>query len=514
MTFDADVAVVGSGLNGAWAAKVLSERGLSVIVLEAGPTRTLGKDVTGEAYAFNGKPPPEEVRARHAVVQNQLWFHEGNAHLFADEIEHPVVHPDDAPFAWVRSRQVGGRGILWARVALRMSDHEFFAARADGIGPSWPFGHDILAPHYAAVERRLGVAGAPGGGPTLPDGVFEAPLELSPAEHQLRERMAARWATRRIVERRVLSPTTVGKGGWPAFTAQGSCLSDALETGRVDVRSDAVVTRIEADGATATEVRYLDRRTKTEHSVRARAYVLAASTIETVRLLLLSKSPRHPAGLGGSSGLLGRGVMDHVGLRLIGFLGNAAPVTAPPEKLCGAYIPRFTNVPGGEPADFARGYGVFVTLQPGPRADLAIFGACGEMLPHDDNTVTLDATITDVDGIPAPRVTCRLHDNERRMLAHQEQTLRELAGLLDVRIHQVGPPLVPGELIHECGGARMGDDRSRSVTDSGGRLWDAPNVLVVDGASWPSGGYQNPTLTMMAVTDRSCSLLADELLAR
>jgi choline dehydrogenase-like flavoprotein len=513
VTVDADVVVVGSGLNGGWAAKTLAERGLSVIVLEAGPRYSLGAEVTEAAWAVAHDPADDETRRRRPVMSQQMYFHGGNAHLFADEVDHPLTHPDDASFVWIRSRQVGGRGVLWARVALRMSDHEFFAARRDGIGPAWPFGHAELDEHYAAVERRHGVAGANGGGPTLPDGIFLPPLELSPAERELVRRVPEVWPTRKVIAKRVILPARPGTGEWPSFTPQGSCLGDAEQTGRVEIRSDAVAFHIDSEGPgpEATAIRYLDRRAGAERIVRARAFVLAASTIETVRLLLASRSRRHPGGLGGSGGWLGRGIMDHVGLQLIGQIPDAAPMDLDGARMCGAYMPRFSNVPGGEDADFARGYGVILTLQPALKPDLAILATCGEMLPYRENTVSLDDTVVDADGLPAPRVECRLGDNERRMLLHQEKTLRELAALAKLRVLHVTPPLVPGQFIHECGGARMGTERESSVTDGFGRVWDSPNVVVVDGSCWPTGGYQNPTLTMMAIARRSSLALANQL---
>lgn len=511
MGVDVDVVVVGSGLNGAWAAKVLAEEGLDVLVLEAGPELDFGRDVGPAATSPGGPPATDEARARHPAASALMSFHRANAHLFADERAYPMTAPDDAPFNWIRSRQVGGRGVLWARVALRMSDHEFFASRSDGLPGVWPFGHDELAEHYAAVETRHGVLGTAGGGPALPDNVFAGPAELSPAEAHLAELVAARWPARRVIPRRVI-PTAGDATPWPPFTPQGSVLGDALASGRVTVRPGTVASRVEpsADGREVT-VRHLASEGGAEGAVRARAVVLAASTIESVRLLLLSSSPAHPGGLGNARDLLGRGLMDHVGLRLVGTL-PAAFADAPPVA-GGGYVPRFTNVPGGESTDFARGYGIIVNLQPPARRDLAVLATSGEMLPYASNRVTLDPAVRDALGLPAPHVACRLGDNELRMVEHQRATLRELADALGVQVLAFDGPLPPGTMIHECGGAPMGDSPDRSVTDPWGRVWEAPRVVVSDGACWPSGGYQNPTLTMLAATRRSALRLAGDLRA-
>jgi choline dehydrogenase-like flavoprotein len=69
----------------------------------------------------------------------------------------------------------------------------------------------------------------------------------------------------------------------------------------------------------------------------------------------------------------------------------------------------------------------------------------------------------------------------------------------------------PGMFVHEVGGARMGSDPKSSVVDPFGRCWDVPNLFVTDGACWPTSGWQNPTLTEMAITARACALATDEL---
>src|SRR5262249_33706667 len=150
--------------------------------------------------------------------------------------------------------------------------------------------------------------------------------------------------------------------------------------------------------------------------------------------------------------------------------------------------------------------------------------AAGEMLSRPENRVTLDPDRTDTWGIPVPHVACTPSANEAAMAADQLEAMREMAGaaglearsppsgrLLDsaaVRLWRSGlvapdGTFVPGSAVQEIGGAPMGKDRRSSVVDEFGRCWDAENVFVSDGASFPSGCWQNITLTIMALTVRA-----------
>lgn len=498
-----DAIVVGSGACGGWAAKELTEQGLEVALLEAGP----------ELPADGEDAPP--APGRQAIQERCYAFEPGTAHLFVDDVENPYSHPDDAPFEWIRSRQVGGRLPLWGRMCLRMSDRELKAASHDGVGEDWPISYADLAPYYDRVERFLEVCGTAEGLPGIPDGPFATPPRLSAGELHFKDAVEGRWPERRVTGARI------------ALAPNDATLVAARASGRLTLRADSVVSRVlvGADGR-ARGVAYVDRLSGAEREVEARAVVLCASAIESTRLLLNSATPDHPDGLANSSGVLGHYLMDHTyGIGLDGVLPQRAR-GAEQASSFGCVIPSFRD--GAESGvDFLRGYGVELQVRTpiaGRLGRLRRLGrregggywmrSFGEVLPRFENEVTVDPAETDAWGIPVARIACRYGENERRMALDQRRTLLEMAEAAGLEVEQEYPELAPpGLSIHEIGTARMGSDPEDSVLDPRNRAWDVPNLYLTDGACFVSGGFQNPTLTMMALTVRACDDLAARLVA-
>jgi choline dehydrogenase-like flavoprotein len=341
---------------------------------------------------------------------------------------------------------------------------------------------------------------------------------MTAGERRLREMVEARWPDRRVLNSRGVPARIEGDGpaDWPRNTSQRGALAAALETGRVVLVPDAVVREVllSANGARASGVRAIAAGTRQVYDLQARAVVLAASTLETTRLLLNS---RNGDGLGNSSGTLGCFLMDHP-VRAVSEEVPDLPAlaTPPPQKGPDAIvIPRFCNLRGRD-STFAGGFGIWGGVQrdvvpPGQvaRNGRILLIAYGEMLPRPDSRVTLDPSVVDCFGIPALHIRCGWSDNERAMIRQMDAALAETVEAIGASLTAPLPSPHPGGMVHEVGTARMGRDRRRSVVDPHNRLWDVENVLVVDGACWPSSGWQNPTLTMMAITARACSHLAD-----
>jgi choline dehydrogenase-like flavoprotein len=507
MTDSYDVIVVGAGATGGWAAKALTERGLSVALLEAGPLLA----------PQGGGSSPAVWDARRQPVQARCYaYGEETAHLFVDDVDNPYTHPPDKPYSWIRSRLVGGRLSLWGRMCLRMSDLEFKAASHDGIGVDWPVTYAELAPYYDQVERFLGVTGTVEGLAQVPDGCFLEPPPLSPGERRLKQAVEQRWSTRAVIPARM------------AQAPAGAMVESALASGRLTLHSDSVASRVlvGADGARAEGVAFSERESGAERELRARAVVLCASAIESTRLLLNSATEQHPDGLANSSGALGRYLMDHTyGVGIDGF----APAAGRPSEVAsfGCLMPAFRNVTE-DGVDFARSYGIELQVTPmagGLRSRLRNRGraagsrfwirAFGEVLANPENRVTLDPGKTDAWGIPAAHIECVYGENERRMAADQIACQREMVEAAGFEVTGVHPDLdMPGLSIHELGTARMGSDPASSVLDPHNRSWDVPNLLVTDASCFPSSGSQNPTLTMMALTVRACEGLAGKLARR
>jgi choline dehydrogenase-like flavoprotein len=124
--------------------------------------------------------------------------------------------------------------------------------------------------------------------------------------------------------------------------------------------------------------------------------------------------------------------------------------------------------------------------------------AITEDLPDDSNTVTIDPDLTDSHGIPAPRVTYRLGDNSRKMLAHAIERAKEAltaAGAVETSAE----PLFREAGWHLMGTARMGKDPATSVVNERGQSHDVKNLFIVDGSVFVTAGAVNPTSTIQAL---------------
>lgn len=402
---------------------------------------------------------------------------------------------------------------MWARLAPRMSDFEFHAASRDGHGADWPIGYADLAPYYDRVEDVLGLDGEVDGLAQLPDGRYRAPHPFTDEEREFRRKVEARWPDRRVIQARVIRQQ-LRQPPLPLLQAEA--------TGRLTLRPNSVVRRIvcDANSGRATGVEFADRISTRLEEVRGRHVFLCASAFESVRILLNSHSTRHPHGIGGTSGTLGRYIADHLFLRRNGRVQSDRGIDPVPVRdpfdfadSHGFYIPSFRNIEGPS-AGFAPGYGLCGSIgRVGPVWWMGVFG---EMLTRKQNRITLSPTKRDTWGVPAAHIEFTLGANDRALIADAQRTLDEiidaaglarrsfdhLKGLVERRSFNDGVAR-PGLAIHEIGGARMGSDPASSVVDPLCRCWDAPNVIVSDGACFASGGYQNPALTIMALSVRA-----------
>ena len=525
-----DAIVVGSGASGGWAAKELTEKGLKVLLLEAGRTIVPEKDFP--------LPPPTERRLLSRAVSSLsgqsiqarcAGFNEKTRDFFVNDRENPYTTPSGKPFNWFRGRQIGGRLHVWARMALRLSEDNFKGASRDGYGVDWPISYGDLAPYYDKVETFLGLHGSHDGLAALPDGKYIRPHNLTCSEAAFKRAIEHQFPERRVISARVVPHS---RERIP-LTIQA-----AQRTGRLVVRSDAVVSRVSVDQKTgrATGVCFIDRMTRKASEVRGHSVVLCASTIETLRILLNSASSRHPQGLGNSSGRMGHYFMDLV---LAGLGGPLPGESVHPQngeepdpfdfgQANGFYIPWDENQ-GSLQRGFLRGYGIQGAV--GRNTPTWYLLAQGEMLPRFDNKVTLDPHRTDAWGIPVAQIDCTFGSNEKAKIADQVAMLKGMAAAagFTVRMPPSGNLLeriafrvwrkrllspygafLPGTAAHELGGAGMGDDPKRFVLNRFNQCWDAPNLFVTDGACFVSGCCQNTTLTIMALTARACDYLAGE----
>ncbi len=548
-----DALIVGSGASGGWVAKELCEAGLEILMLEAGPPRIPTRDFTEHVWPYQLKYRGFNNQAallEKQPIQRLCYACDDYGHqFFVDDHENPYTFPDDKPFMWIRGRQVGGKTFCWARESYRFSDYEFKAASRDGYGEDWPFSYKELEPYYDLVESFIGVSGSREGLEQFPDGKFLPPMNLSCGGRLAKEVIEKKFGWRVMPDR--VANLTVEHNGRPACHYCGTCergchtasyfnspsvtLPTAARTGRFTLVSDAVVSHVttNAEGK-ATGVAYIDRSSRAAHEARARIVVLAASALESTRILLNSRAPRHPNGLGNSSGALGHYLMDHFTLEGGGgFLPALKSSRREPEgRPCGFLIPKFVNAGKNVNKNFLRGYRMdgdgsqslyeHAFSTPGFGAELrrkvkqeipVYFGMMvqGDCLPRFDNYVELDPAKKDAWGIPALRIHASYGENDHAMAKAMRHDLMEILDAM--KVENPRPPReglsLFGKNIHECGTARMGGNPKTSVLNAFNQMHDVKNVFVTDGACFTAEGPYEPTLTIMAISARAAHYIAE-----
>jgi choline dehydrogenase-like flavoprotein len=551
-----DVIVVGSGASGGWAAKRLSEAGVHVALVDCG--RPHGDEDFTEhkpAWELKYRDRADTLMRQTRPIQKDCYAcMEYNAHWFANDLEEPYSTPEDKPFSWQgRLRVIGGRTNVWGRQSYRLSEQDFKAKSHDGYDADWPLSYADLAPYYDIVEEYVGISGQNEGVPELPDGKFQPPMPMTCAETRLRTRVNQKLGrtvtigrtanlTKPINGRQAChycGPCERGCVTHSYFNSAFTTVADALKTGKCTLIPNAMAWKVLTDPDThrATGILYIDRNTREAKEVHARAVVLCAQALESVRILLNSANREYPNGLANSSGALGHYLMDHHSVA--GAFGGFAdlepdkPQEGGPNRPNGIYVIRFRNTPNGpQQKDFIRGYGFqggggsrFNFDAPGygaaykkalltqPQSGVSL-GGFGETLAKFDNFVEIDPSgAVDTFGIPIVKIHMKFGDNELAMMKDMAATAAEMleaAGAVGVNSY-VQPNPVPGWGIHEVGIARMGDDPKTSVLTQFCRAHDIDNLYVMDGSAFVSIACQNPTLTIMALAVRSTDHLLDEM---
>ena len=510
-----DVLIIGSGASGGMAAYVLAQKGIKCLMLDAGPKLDLEKHrelraVYDLPYRGFGKPG----RFPHVTQASEF-----NANVWADEKQNPYTYDPKDPYFWVRIRLLGGKTLLWGRASWRLSDYEFKCRNHDGYGDNWPVSYSNLAPYYDRVEPIMRVAGRNEGFPQIPDGKL------------LEDKSANSVSVQRFVDsaKRLNVPTTKSRIAIGRLASSVNLLlPPALETGNLSIVPNAVVREITLDKNTGkvNGAYFIDRVSKREYHVKARVVIVGASCLESTRLLLNS-------GIANSSGVLGHYLFDQ-------FYVKSTVQAVVPEAIGGkasrnlmgggGYIPRFRNLTTKEKG-FLRGY-AFDFGSGGTPSPAVVpgYGAAwksklremqgasfslttmGEVLPRRENHVRIDKDIKDAWGIPSLHISAKYTENEFTMAKNAMETADELchgAGFQVLARHSQMVP--PGESIHELGTCRMGSDPKTSVLNGYNQSHDIKNLFVVDGSAFVSGGSQNPTLTILALTMRASEYLAEQM---
>jgi choline dehydrogenase-like flavoprotein len=552
-----DVCVVGSGAGGGMAAHVLTKAGAKVVMLEAGPQWDSATDSAMFKWPYEsprrGAPTPE----RH--------FGEFDGCIGGWSIEgEPYTVETGQQWHWYRARMLGGRTNHWGRISLRWGPDDFRRKSVDGLGDDWPIAYEDLKPYYDRLDQLVGIFGTNFAAerhlPNEPDGIFMPPPK--PRCYELLIQQASEKLGIPCVPSR-LSILTQPLNGRAQCHYCGQCgrgcsthsnfsstsvfLPPALATGRLTILTGAMAREVTTDASgKATGVAFVDTATGADRRVRAKLVVLAASTCESARIMLNSRSAQHPNGLSNSSGTLGKFLTDSTGLSVSGFIPRLMDMPPHNEDGTGGmhlYMPWWAN---SKTLDFPRGYHIEIgggrhmpgygfgggihRLPPGGGYGTALkgdyrryygsmvgFAGRGEMVPNDGTYCELDRKAVDKYGIPVLRFHFEWSDHERKQAKHMQQTFRSIITEMG------GTPLgdapgadedygleAGGRIIHECGATRMGSDPGASVLNEWCQAHEAKNVVVCDGGPFVSQADKNATWTIMALAMRTSEHLADE----
>src|SRR5579863_2091883 len=550
-----DVCVIGSGAGGGTAAKILTEGGLSVALLEAGPPVNPGKDFKMLMWPYELPHRGIGVGGRAAenfgefLAPNGAWQIEGE----------PYTSAPGSNFQWFRSRIVGGRTNHWGRIALRFAPIDFKSATRDGLGDDWPISYEDLSPYYDKVESYIGVFGTRENVSSAPDGVFLPPPKPRCTD-LLFKKACDKLGIICIPSRLAILTKSVngrlpchycgqcGRGCVTAsnFSSSQVMIPPAMKTGKLTMVTGAMAREVllGKDGK-AEGVSYIDKATRTEKRVNARSVVLAASACESARLLLNSKSGQFPNGLANSSGVVGRYLTDSVGSGGWGIIPQLEKM--PPHNHDGVggmhmYIPWWKfdrkndflrgyhiefgggrEMPGVGNFDglceYYEGYGAGLKQKCREMYGTFIgFAGRGEMIPNPNSYCEVDPNTLDEWGIPVLRFHWQWSDNEIKMAKDMQETFRSIVeaggGTFYSQVRSDGPNPYGiadgGVIIHELGVVRMGSNPKTSALNGYCQAHDVKNLFVTDAASFVSNPDKNPTLTIMALSWRASEYLLDQ----
>src|SRR5271154_1319871 len=546
-----DVCIIGSGPGGGTAAKVLTEGGLNVVMIEAGPPLNPRQDFKEHVWPYQLPHRGAGVGGTgdEFMAPNGFWEIEGE----------PYTTAPGSSFRWFRSRIEGGRTNHWGRIALRFGPTDFKARSTDGMGDDWPITYEELAPYYDKVESFVGVFGTKENVPNAPDGVFQPPPKPRCTETIVKK--ACDQLNITCVPARLAILTKSVNGRAPChycgqcgrgcisasnFSSSQVMIPPAQATGRFTLIPNAMAREIVVSKeGKAQAVSYIDKTTRQEMRVYAKAFVLAASACESARLLLNSKSTLFPDGLANSSGVVGRYLTDSVGTNVTGYFPQLAGVAPHNHDGIGGmhmYMPwwradRKNEFPRGYHIEFGggrhmpsvgsfdgvcqehEGYGA--SLKQGVRSkygNFIGFSGRGEMIPNPDTYCEIDPKVVDKWGIPVLRFHFAWSDNEIKMAKDMQETFRAIVEAGGGTFYSDAKPggdlpygiAAGGRIIHELGTARMGDDAKTSVLNKNCQAHDVKNLFVADGAPFVTGPDKNPTLTITALSWRTSEYLLDQ----
>ncbi len=552
-----DAIIVGSGAGGGMVAYNLTKAGAKCLMLEAGDWYDAARDSKWLEWEYDA---PHHGGGNYTSPMDYFMAAVGGWQVPGE----PYLSAPGTKWMWFRSRMLGGRTNSWGRISLRNGPYDFKPYTHYGNGFNWPISYADLAPYYDKTEELIGVFGSIENIENLPNGKFLPPP--APRCYELLVQKACQKLHIPCIPSRlaILTRPLNGRPECHYVSQCGRCcrlgsnfsspvvlLLPARMTGNLEIRTNAMVREVSTgpDGL-ATGVSYIDKKSRKEVQVRGKVIVLAASSCETARLLLNSRSSRFPNGLANSSGMVGKYVMDTVMSNVSGFVPKMMDL--PPHNGDGVggmhlYMP-WWNYPNEakHKLPFSRGYHIEFSggrqgmPMPGILSgtqDLVgggygekfkencrkLYGSFiyltgrGEMIPNEDSHCEIDNNVTDQCGIPVLKFHFKWGQDELLMARHMQETFQEIietAGGKVIESYGAGQQWgisEGGQGIHEVGGARMGDNPKNSVLNSHCQAWDCRNLFVADGAPFVGLANKNPTLTILALAWRTSEFIVEQV---
>ena len=511
-----DVLIIGAGASGAAVAWSLADTRMRILCLEQGDW------LNSSEYPSNSQDYELQQFKEFNIDPNVRGL----------DVDYPINN-EESPISVVNFNGVGGGTILYAAHFPRLHPSDFKVKTLDGVASDWPVDYDQLEPFFTLNDRMMGVSGL-AGDPAYPP--KQPPLPHIPlglvGETVARgyNKLGWHWwpSDSAIISRPYkgrdkclnLGPCMTGCAQGAKSSVDITYWPEAIRAG-VELKTRCRVREITLnDEGMANGVIYYDAE-GLEQFQQAEVVVMACNGVGTPRILLNSKSERFPNGIANSSGLVGKNLMFHPSGFVQGIFEEKLDSHLGPIGCCILSKEFYeTDLSRG----FVRGYNMQITRGSGPVTTAiqgfasgavpwgpdhhagfgrifdhtATIGILCEDLPEEHNTVTLDDTLKDSDGIPSPKITYTLSENTQKMLAHglaRGAEVLDAAGAIEINTVDLLRPAG----WHLLGTARMGDDPKTSVVNSWGRSHDVRNLFIVDGSIFVTAGGLNPTSTIQAL---------------
>lgn len=466
-----EIVIIGAGSAGTLAAYLLSKKGKRCLLLDAGP----GLDETIDA------------KKEFSYQSSSYVFNDFTKNYIADDRFLNFKSQKDE-FCWSHVNALGGRTLLWQGVSLRMTDKEFFAPKVDGFGLPWPIGEKELNPYYDRVENLFEITT----NETDAKIKWMKDFEKKFALHSRPCPYTSKYFDSKSMSYRSLFENSIGE---ILLRGQGEYLT---------VQSNSVVTALDLDkkNNSVAAIRFFDTKENKERTLAVQNVLLCASTLESTRILLNSSELNNQTTF--NDNILGKYLMTHLkGISLSTDFTKQGHVRNPEELI---HVP---FQPGFSPDNaHLRGWGLQVRLKE-PSLAMKI-NTFGEDLPYETNFVKLNKNSRDAYSRPQLEVTYSYGENEEKMRRAQVKQMKSFANGLELKDYKINENIQkPGKNNHELGTIRMGDSPENSVLNSYNQTWNYKNLFVTDGSCLTTGGYQNPTETILALTWRACDYMLE-----